>query len=98
MSGLLVQDYSHEYSHWNSVKSLGQWLQEEKVGTEPAVVSHQFCQRRTVAFTFVKMPPCVCVLKVPALFGIDTRMLTKVIRDKVLQTQRPAAAPFTNGF
>lgn len=31
VSGLLVQDYSHEYSHWNSVKSLGQWLQEEKV-------------------------------------------------------------------
>uniref|UniRef100_A0A7M4CD17 Carbamoyl-phosphate synthase [ammonia], mitochondrial n=1 Tax=Oreochromis alcalicus TaxID=40169 RepID=A0A7M4CD17_9CICH len=49
VSGLLVQDYSHEYSHWNSVKSLGHWLQEEKV---------------------------------PALFGIDTRMLTKVIRDK----------------
>ncbi|XP_076026164.1 carbamoyl-phosphate synthase [ammonia], mitochondrial [Genypterus blacodes] len=49
VSGLLVQDYSHEYSHWNSVKSLGQWLQEEKV---------------------------------PALYGIDTRMLTKVIRDK----------------
>ncbi|XP_031714598.1 carbamoyl-phosphate synthase [ammonia], mitochondrial [Anarrhichthys ocellatus] len=49
ISGLLVQDYSHEYSHWNSVKSLGQWLQEEKV---------------------------------PALFGIDTRMLTKIIRDK----------------
>uniref|UniRef100_A0AAQ4PWD5 Carbamoyl phosphate synthase arginine-specific large chain n=1 Tax=Gasterosteus aculeatus aculeatus TaxID=481459 RepID=A0AAQ4PWD5_GASAC len=39
----------HEYSHWNAVKSLGQWLQEEKV---------------------------------PALFGIDTRMLTKIIRDK----------------
>lgn len=37
VSGLLVQDYSHEYSHWNSVKSLGQWLQEEKVGTEPGV-------------------------------------------------------------
>uniref|UniRef100_A0A8C7HTV5 carbamoyl-phosphate synthase (ammonia) n=1 Tax=Oncorhynchus kisutch TaxID=8019 RepID=A0A8C7HTV5_ONCKI len=49
VSGLLVQDYSHEYSHWNSVKSLGQWLQEEKV---------------------------------PALFGVDTRMLTKIIRDK----------------
>uniref|UniRef100_A0A672MKY5 Carbamoyl-phosphate synthase 1 n=1 Tax=Sinocyclocheilus grahami TaxID=75366 RepID=A0A672MKY5_SINGR len=49
VSGLLVQDYSSEYSHWNSVKSLAQWLQEEKV---------------------------------PALFGIDTRMLTKIIRDK----------------
>ncbi|KAG7330823.1 hypothetical protein KOW79_004792 [Hemibagrus wyckioides] len=49
VSGLLVQDYSHEYSHWNSVKSLAQWLQEEKV---------------------------------PALYGVDTRMLTKIIRDK----------------
>ncbi|XP_060733101.1 carbamoyl-phosphate synthase [ammonia], mitochondrial [Tachysurus vachellii] len=49
VSGLLVQDYSHDYSHWNSVKSLAQWLQEEKV---------------------------------PALYGVDTRMLTKIIRDK----------------
>ncbi|KAI1885288.1 hypothetical protein AGOR_G00218610 [Albula goreensis] len=49
VSGLLVQDYSHEYSHWNSVKSLAHWLQEEKV---------------------------------PALYGVDTRMLTKIIRDK----------------
>ncbi|KAF5893000.1 carbamoyl-phosphate synthase [ammonia], mitochondrial, partial [Clarias magur] len=49
VSGLLVQDYSPDYSHWNSVKSLAQWLQEEKV---------------------------------PALYGVDTRMLTKIIRDK----------------
>uniref|UniRef100_A0AAR2LW88 carbamoyl-phosphate synthase (ammonia) n=1 Tax=Pygocentrus nattereri TaxID=42514 RepID=A0AAR2LW88_PYGNA len=49
VSGLLVQDYSHDFSHWNSVKSLAQWLQEEQV---------------------------------PALYGVDTRMLTKIIRDK----------------
>ncbi|XP_048390724.1 carbamoyl-phosphate synthase [ammonia], mitochondrial isoform X1 [Stegostoma tigrinum] len=49
VSGLLVQDYSHDYSHWNSVKSLGEWLHEEKI---------------------------------PALYGIDTRMLTKIVRDK----------------
>ncbi|KAK2561590.1 Carbamoyl-phosphate synthase [ammonia] [Acropora cervicornis] len=49
VSGLLVQDYSHNYSHWNAVKSLSEWLQEEKI---------------------------------PALFGVDTRMLTKTIRDK----------------
>ncbi|XP_063286024.1 carbamoyl-phosphate synthase [ammonia], mitochondrial [Pelobates fuscus] len=48
-SGLLVLDYSNEYSHWRAVKSLSQWLQEEKV---------------------------------PALYGIDTRMLAKKIRDK----------------
>ncbi|XP_077304475.1 carbamoyl-phosphate synthase [ammonia], mitochondrial [Lithobates pipiens] len=47
-SGLLVLDYSHEYSHWGAVKSLSEWLHEEKV---------------------------------PALCGIDTRMLAKKIRD-----------------
>ncbi|XP_033124617.1 carbamoyl-phosphate synthase [ammonia], mitochondrial-like [Anneissia japonica] len=48
VTGLLVQDYSHEHSHWNSVKSLSQWLHDEGI---------------------------------PALYGIDTRMLTKKIRD-----------------
>uniref|UniRef100_A0A8C5MI80 Carbamoyl-phosphate synthase [ammonia], mitochondrial n=1 Tax=Leptobrachium leishanense TaxID=445787 RepID=A0A8C5MI80_9ANUR len=49
VSGLLVLDYSNEYSHWRAVKSLSEWLHEEKV---------------------------------PALCGIDTRMLAKKIRDK----------------
>ncbi|CAN8200931.1 unnamed protein product [Coccothraustes coccothraustes] len=49
VSGLLVQDYSNEYSHWQATRSLGEWLQEEQV---------------------------------PALYGIDTRMLSKIIRDK----------------
>lgn len=45
-----MQDYSHQHSHWNSVKSLSEWLNEENV---------------------------------PALYGIDTRQLTKKIRDQV---------------
>ncbi|NXH44180.1 CPSM synthase, partial [Dicaeum eximium] len=49
VSGLLVLDYSHEYSHWQATRSLGEWLQEEQV---------------------------------PALYGIDTRMLSKLIRDQ----------------
>ncbi|PKU33599.1 carbamoyl-phosphate synthase [Limosa lapponica baueri] len=49
VSGLLVLDYSNEYSHWQAAKSLGEWLKEEQV---------------------------------PALYGIDTRMLSKLIRDK----------------
>jgi carbamoyl-phosphate synthase (ammonia) len=44
-----VQDYCSEPSHWNSVKSLSAWLQEDKV---------------------------------PALYGIDTRMITKMVRDQ----------------
>ncbi|CAB3990450.1 carbamoyl-phosphate synthase [ammonia], mitochondrial-like [Paramuricea clavata] len=48
VSALLVQDYTDGYSHWNAVKSLSEWLKDEKV---------------------------------PALFGIDTRMLTKIVRD-----------------
>lgn len=48
-TGLLVQDYSYHYSHWNAASSLGDWLKEEGV---------------------------------PGLSDIDTRMLTKKIREK----------------
>jgi len=47
-TGLLVQDYSHHYSHWNAASSLGDWLDETGI---------------------------------PAICGIDTRMLTKKIRE-----------------
>jgi carbamoyl-phosphate synthase (ammonia) len=47
-TGLLVQNYSHHYSHWNASSSLGSWLKEEGV---------------------------------PGLCDIDTRMLTKKIRE-----------------
>jgi len=46
---LIVQDYSHHYSHWNAASSLGDWLKEEGV---------------------------------PGICDIDTRMLTKKIREK----------------
>lgn len=46
---LIVQDYSEDYSHWNAIKSLGDWLKEENI---------------------------------PGIYGIDTRMLTKILRDK----------------
>jgi carbamoyl-phosphate synthase (ammonia) len=49
VSAFIVQDYSHHHSHWNSQKSLSQWLTEQRV---------------------------------PALYGIDTRALTKRIRDR----------------
>lgn len=48
VKGLIVSDYSFEYSHWNAVKSLADWLKE---------------------------------FEVPAIFGIDTRELTKIIRE-----------------
>ncbi|HBG79397.1 MAG TPA: carbamoyl phosphate synthase large subunit, partial [Porphyromonadaceae bacterium] len=48
-SGLIVSDFSFEYSHWNAAKSLGDWLKENKV---------------------------------PAVYGIDTRELTKLVREK----------------
>lgn len=49
ISGLIISDYSSEYSHWNAIKSLGDWLKESKV---------------------------------PGLYGIDTRALTKILRMK----------------
>ncbi len=47
--GLVVTDYSAEYSHWNAVKSLGDWLKEQGI---------------------------------PAIYGVDTREITKLIREK----------------
>ena len=49
ISGLVISDYSVEYSHWNACQSLGNWLKEWKV---------------------------------PGIFGIDTRALTKILREK----------------
>jgi len=49
VKGLIVSEYSENFSHWNANKSLGQWLNENKI---------------------------------PAIGGIDTRMLTKQLREK----------------
>jgi carbamoyl-phosphate synthase small subunit len=49
ISGLIVSDYSFEYSHWNATESLGDWLMRHKV---------------------------------PGIYGIDTRALTKRLREK----------------
>ena len=47
--GLVVTDYSEEYSHWDAVKSLGDWMAEQKV---------------------------------PGISGIDTRLLTQILREQ----------------
>ncbi len=47
-TALIVSDYSEQYSHWNAVESLGDWLKREQV---------------------------------PGVTGIDTRQLTKVLRE-----------------
>jgi len=49
ISGLIVSDYTDDYSHWNAEKSLGKWLREYKI---------------------------------PGIYGIDTRELTKILREK----------------
>ncbi len=49
IQGLVVDDYSFEYSHWNADKSLADYLKENSV---------------------------------PGIFGIDTRSLTKRLREK----------------
>ena len=47
-SAIIVSDYCEQYSHWNAIESLGDWLKREKV---------------------------------PGITGIDTRQLTKVLRE-----------------
>lgn len=49
LSGIIVADYSENYSHYTATRSLGEWLTDENV---------------------------------PALWGIDTRALTKRLREK----------------
>jgi carbamoyl-phosphate synthase small subunit len=49
ISGLVISDYSHDFSHWNAEKSLGDWLIEHKI---------------------------------PGIYGVDTRFLTKILREK----------------
>ncbi len=46
--GLIVSEYSENYSHWNAKRSLSDWLKEKKI---------------------------------PAVFGIDTRKLTRELRE-----------------
>ncbi|MFT3740437.1 MAG: glutamine-hydrolyzing carbamoyl-phosphate synthase small subunit [Breznakibacter sp.] len=49
ISGLVISDYSFEYSHWNAKNSLREWLIQNEI---------------------------------PGIFDVDTRALTKVLREK----------------
>ena len=49
VQGLIIADYSDEYSHWNAKKSLSDWMKEHDI---------------------------------PGIYGIDTRELTKKLRQK----------------
>jgi len=49
VQGLIITDYSENYSHWNAKKSLSDWMKEHKI---------------------------------PGMYGIDTRELTKKLRKK----------------
>jgi carbamoyl-phosphate synthase large subunit len=46
---IIISDYSHEYSHWNAIESLSDWLKRQKV---------------------------------PGIYGVDTRALTKILRER----------------
>lgn len=49
VQGLIISDYSHNYSHWNAKKSLSEWMKQHDI---------------------------------PGIYGIDTRKLTKKLRQK----------------
>lgn len=49
VKGMIVSDYSFDYSHWDATKSLHEWLVDEKI---------------------------------PGIFGIDTRAITRKLREK----------------
>ncbi|MBO4451968.1 MAG: glutamine-hydrolyzing carbamoyl-phosphate synthase small subunit, partial [Bacteroidaceae bacterium] len=60
VKGLIVADYSQEYSHWNAKESLSSWLKREGI---------------------------------PAISGIDTRRLTKLLREHGVMRGRISLAP-----
>ena len=47
--GLIISDYSFDHSHWSAVKSLSDWMKEQKI---------------------------------PGIYGIDTRQLTRKLREE----------------
>jgi len=49
IKALVVTDYTPGFSHWNAIKSLGNWLKKYNI---------------------------------PAVYGVDTRMITKIIREQ----------------
>ncbi|MBU0487372.1 MAG: glutamine-hydrolyzing carbamoyl-phosphate synthase small subunit [Bacteroidetes bacterium] len=67
ISGLVITDYSPDYSHWNAWKSLDTWMKEHGI---------------------------------PGVYGVDTRELTKNIRDhgavpgKIIPQGQPDVIPF----
>jgi carbamoyl-phosphate synthase large subunit len=58
--GLIISDYSGEYSHWNAMESLGDWLQRERI---------------------------------PGIYGVDTRTLTKLLRERGVMRGRIIPQP-----
>ena len=60
VKGLVVADYSQEYSHWNAKESLSSWLRREGI---------------------------------PAISGIDTRRLTKLLREHGVMRGRISLTP-----
>ena len=47
--GLVISEYSEDYSHWDAVRSLGDWMKQNRI---------------------------------PGIYGVDTREITKYLRDK----------------
>lgn len=47
--GMVISNYSFDYSHWDAVKSLDEWMKEQKI---------------------------------PGIYGIDTRAVTQILREK----------------
>ena len=60
VKGLIVADYSEQFSHWNAQESLDAWLKREKI---------------------------------PAITGVDTRRLTKVLREHGVMMGRISLNP-----
>lgn len=65
ISGLVISDYSFEFSHWSAEKSLSEWLKEYDI---------------------------------PGIFDVDTRALTKILRERGTMSGKIEFGDKTIGF
>ena len=55
---IIVSDYSENYSHWNAVESLGEWLKKEKIDTK---MSDEEYDKRAAEIKDSKTAPIVII-------------------------------------
>ena len=74
ISGLVISDYSFEYSHWNADRSLGEWLSQHRV---PGIYD---VDTRLIVIVILPGTGVFC-----AVLLCDTKLLRRKLRDRFMR-------------